>query len=225
MVATAGATVFDGGNTYRLSGQTTESGDTPQNRVIQFREDPSNSHGNVDIALNGDITLTGNIAQGALNFGWQWEYAGQAGWTDGGSLSITVNAPAPAPVQPPAPTEHDGTGNATRDTLEGDDGSGAAVVDHFKVDNDYSSDLALADVIRNFSRSHGDKIDLPDADFPDGTTVYYEASDVLTDDAANEVVLYKDNAKTEVIAIIDAADYVPEAGDFLDAGIVVQEIT
>ena len=47
----------------------------------------------------------------------------------------------------------------------------------------------------------------------------------MTDDAANEVVLYKDNAKTEVIAIIDAADYVPEAGDFLDAGIVVQEIT
>ena len=49
----------------------------------------------------------------------------------------------------------------------------------------------------------------PQPDAPGGTTVYYEASDVLTDDAAN-VVLYKDNAKTEVIAIIDAADYVPE---------------
>ena len=88
----------------------------------------------------------------------------------------------------PAPTEHDGVTDSARDVLQGDDGSGAAVVDHFKVDNDYSSDLALADIIRNFSRADGDKIDLPDADFPSGTKVYYQASDALTDDPTNEVV-------------------------------------
>ena len=80
-------------------------------------------------------------------------------------------------------------------------------------------------MIVNFNRANDDRIDLPDADFSGGVTVYYEASNALTDDPENEVVLYKDNAKTEVIAIIDDADYVPEADDFLDAGIVIQDIT
>lgn len=139
--------------------------------------------------------------------------------TDSRTVDITIT---PA-QQPSDAVVHDGTGNTTRDLL-GDSATGSTV-DHFKVDNDYDSDLANADVIKNFNRADGDKIDLPDGDFPSGTTVYYEASNALTDDADNEVVLYKDQAKTQVIAIIDDADYVPQADDFLDAGIVIQEIT
>ena len=121
--------------------------------------------------------------------------------TDSRTVDITIT---PA-QQPSNAVVRDGTGNTTRDVLDGAGGT----VDHFKVDNDYARDPAKADVITNFRRADGDKIDLPDSDFPDGTTVYYEASNALTDDDENEVVLYKDQAKTEVIAIIDDASYVP----------------
>ena len=84
------------------------------------------------------------------------------------TVDITIT-----PAQHPSnAVVRDGTGNTTRDVLDGAGGT----VDHFKVDNDYARDPRKADVITNFRRADGDKIDLLDSDLPDGTTVYYEAS-------------------------------------------------
>jgi hypothetical protein len=117
--------------------------------------------------------------------------------------------------------EHDGTGNTKKDALTGTGGT-----ELFMVDNHYDSNLVNADVIVGFNCAQHDKIDLPDADFSSGTpTVFYEIMNALTDDDTLETFLYRTPDKTEVIAIIDIADFVPEAGDFLDAGIILQEIT
>ena len=87
--------------------------------------------------------------------------------------------------------------------------------------HDHHATADQADVIRQFEQNT-DKISLGLAS---GTTVYWERENTLTDDAADEVVLYRDSGKTEVIAVIDDADYAPVADDFLDAGIVLQEIS
>ena len=139
--------------------------------------------------------------------------------TDSSDQSVDITFRLTINAAPTFDHTHDGTGNTTRDILRGEAGSNL-----FKVDNDYGG-VETADVIETFFHVEGDRIDLPDSDFPSGTTVYYQRLNVLTDDDENEVVLYKDQAKTEAIAVIDVEDYVPQAGDFLDAGIVVLEIT
>ena len=217
MVATAGATAFDGGNTYSLSGQTTESGATPQNRVIQFREDPSNSNSNVDIAPNGDITLTGNIAQGVLNFDWQWKYAGQAGWTDGGSLSITVNAPAaPALV---LDGNSAGAGNTTSEDLRGDNTANTFIID------DDQSPQASADTIAGFEAQ--DSIRLGDDDGTGTATVTfeYDGTDTLlynTDTTGDDA----DAKAGKVLAVLTGYDLSADgnalqASDVVGAGTVI----
>ena len=83
---------------------------------------------------------------------------------------------------------------------------------------DHHATADQADVIRQFEQNT-DKISLGLAS---GTTVYWERENTLTDDAQMRS-FSQDSDKTEVIAVIDDADYAPVADDFLDAGIVFRK--
>jgi len=72
-------------------------------------------------------------------------------------------------------------------------------------------------VLKNLNPEDGDLIALlgrGDDAAPVPATIYWKRENHLTDDAANEVVLYKDNAGTDVLAVIDE-DFLLDRHDFV----------
>ena len=72
-------------------------------------------------------------------------------------------------------------------------------------------------VLKNFNPEDGDQIGLlgqGDDAAPVPAKIYWKRENHLTDDAANEVVLYKDNAGTDVLAVIDE-DFLIDKHDFV----------
>lgn len=72
-------------------------------------------------------------------------------------------------------------------------------------------------VLKNFNPEDGDLIALlgqGDDAAPVPATVYWKRENHLTDDAANEVVLYKDNSGSDVLAVIDE-DFLVNKHDFV----------
>ena len=127
--------------------------------MVEFRESKTSGHANVEIATNGAITLTGSPAAGTINVGWQWKYAGQpdedSAWTDGGGLTITVEAaPASAQQAPTFDNEHGGTAaDSAWERMRGTDGR-----DLFKIDDVPGANARAVDVPMSFSQSDGDML-------------------------------------------------------------------